>query len=279
MAFSAQLKNIKGIYGVSTFVKTHTVKILYDPTIFSDSKIQEIIFTPMKMVIKPISEKTDSVASYTFGIENFFDPMDVFYLKNLLEQKTKSCAFYTEYGCPVIAHIFFPSDSLPEINELVNIIQLKILEYKINDQKFYAEINYNVSIKPDKPKIYSLSTYYKEMYIPVKIKFNNFSNYSNSALKIYEVIIEDIIEQRDDFDYLVSHLSNDPGIVSFETILDDIEGEKARIIFVDTLTTTEAILRELNADSLRFTYNTGELGSRLNPFQFKTEGKTTFYGE
>ena len=40
-AFSAKMQGLKGVYGVKTFVRTHTVEILYDTSQITVEQIQE----------------------------------------------------------------------------------------------------------------------------------------------------------------------------------------------------------------------------------------------
>jgi hypothetical protein len=87
-AFANQMKKVKGIYGVSTYVGTHTVKILYDKSVFDDKKLQELIFVPEKRILSATGTSTDSMSFYTLTIDHFFDPLDAIYLQNLLMQKT-----------------------------------------------------------------------------------------------------------------------------------------------------------------------------------------------
>lgn len=276
-AFSGRMKEIKGIFGVSTYVKTNSATILYDTTILNPDRIREIIFTPLKKEIRPLPDQSDSVAVYHTGIDNFFDPYDVFYLEQLLKQRTSSPGFYTEYGCPVLVHIFFPISDLPDINELINIIETKNLNYGLGDQYFHVRLKFKVVSKSDKPFIISKQKYIKDMYAPINMNFNNYELFSDSVLKAYKTILGENAEMKDEFDYLISHLSNDPGIIGFKTFLDEKDTETAEIIFVDTLTSADAVFSLLNADTLIFTYNTGETGTRPNPFKFTDQGVTMPY--
>ncbi len=87
-SFANQLRKFDGIYGVSTYVSSHTVKILYDNTQYNDTTIQKLLFVPEKRIISDFTEREDSVLKYSVKIDRFFDPLDASYLQYLLEQKS-----------------------------------------------------------------------------------------------------------------------------------------------------------------------------------------------
>ena len=74
------------------------------------------------------------------------------------------------------------------------------------------------------------------------------------------------------YSYLMSHLSNDSGVIAFETMLDSLGTEMGVIHFVDTLTVPENIFASVNADTLVFHYSDGRTGKLANPFKFPDPG-------
>jgi hypothetical protein len=92
------------------------------------------------------------------------------------------------------------------------------------------------------------------------------------VLKIYQVPLGKNGGLRARFSFLVSHLSNDDGIVEFKTVLDSAFREQVQIFFVDTLTTQANIIQALASDSLKITYTNGKTGSVPNMFHFEEEG-------
>jgi NAD-dependent dihydropyrimidine dehydrogenase PreA subunit len=51
-AFADQMKSVKGVTGVTTFVKTNTVKLLYNPSEIDTVAIMKAIYTPAVMELK-----------------------------------------------------------------------------------------------------------------------------------------------------------------------------------------------------------------------------------
>jgi NAD-dependent dihydropyrimidine dehydrogenase PreA subunit len=78
-AFANQMNRVEGIYGVSTYVSSHTVKILYDKSIYNDTTLQELLFVPEKRLFSDLPPETDSVLVLSLLVDRFFDPLDASY--------------------------------------------------------------------------------------------------------------------------------------------------------------------------------------------------------
>ena len=131
-AFANQMRTVKGIYGVSTYVGSHTVKILYDKTLYDDIKLQKLLFVPEKRVLGALESEADSVAVYSLTVDHFFDPLDAAYLQFLLQQKTAACGYQTDFACPVIIRIYFPAGKQSDRKSLTDAIESKSLTYSSN---------------------------------------------------------------------------------------------------------------------------------------------------
>ena len=58
-AFANQMRQVDGVFGVSTYVASHTVHILYDTTMYDDVKLQELLFVPVKKTIRAFSRRSE----------------------------------------------------------------------------------------------------------------------------------------------------------------------------------------------------------------------------
>ncbi len=270
-AFANQMKRVDGILGVATYVKHHKVKIYYDPEILNTEKIQKAIFTPSKAPIVPIAKDVETVTEVKIKLDKFFDSYDFNYLSRLLGQKTTAVGLISEYDCPIIVRIFFPGDTLVDETKLKEILETKLLTYEVNGNRITADMNYKVASKPEYAKL-SRGEYMTLLFRPYEQQFNNRESYSDSVLLIYQIPLGKNGGLRARFPYLVSHLSNDNGIVEFRTLLDSTYKEQAQIVYVDTMTNAEKIYKVLNSDSLNLTYSNGEKGSMPNMFHFDAEG-------
>ncbi len=267
-AFANQMRRVDGIYGVSTFVASHTVNILYDTAMYNDEKIQQLIFLPVKRLIKPLPEDVDSVVYHTMTIDKFFDPLDATYLQHLLGQKTDACGYQSEFACPVIVRIYFPAGKEPDRETLVKAIESKSLQFTVNDMEFNVKLPYRVETLEENSGWLSSAEFVREMFMPTKSFFNDNQKYTPDVLKGLTVRMGDNVQMKQRYNYLISHLSNDSGAVGFETSLDDAGAEMLTVWYVDTLTTPGSIFGALNADSLLLHYGDGSAGSVVNPFRF-----------
>ncbi len=270
-SFANQMRKVDGVLGVATFVKEHRVKIWYDPEKLDTVKLQEVMFAPDKTVLRPIAPEVDSITVVKLTLENFFDPYDFIYLTQLLEQKTSATGLVSEFGCPPIVKICFPSDSLPGEETLKTILESKKLTYGVNGSQTTVKLGYKVASRPELSKT-GRSQYIRMLFVPFDMDFNDRKAYSDSVVSIYEVPLGQNAKLWKRFSFLVSHLSQDDGVVEFRTDINPEEKEVAHIFFVDTITNAGNIFKALAADSLVVSYSTGETRKLENMFSFETIG-------
>ena len=267
-AFANQMRRIDGIYGVSTYVASHTVNILYDTAMYNDEKIQQLLFVPVKRLIKPLSADVDSIVYLTMTIDKFFDPLDATYLQHLLAQKTDACGYQSEFACPVLVRVYFPAGKEPDRETLVKAIESKSLQFTTNDMEFNVKLPYKVETLEENSGRLSSDEFVREMFMPTSSFFNEYQKYTPDVLKGFLLRMGDNVQMKQRYNYMISHLSNDGGVVGFETSLDDAVAEILTVWYVDTLTTTGSIFVALNADSLLMHYRDGSSGMVVNPFRF-----------
>ncbi len=276
-SFANQMRSIEGIYGVSTYVASNSVHILYDTTRFNDEKLQDLLFVPVTRVIEPAVNVADSVTFYSLTIDKFFDPLDAVYLQHLLDQKTDAIGYQSEFACPVIVRIYFPAGKEPDRESLTAVIESKNLSFVSGENEFNVKLPYRVITMADQPVTISGREYSRQMFTPVISYFNGYSDFAFEVLGSYVLPLGSNTENSAMYSYLISHLSNDEGVVGFETSLDVSDEEVATVWYVDTLTTPEKIFGYVNADTLLIHYSDGRTGRVANPFRFPEPGKTTGY--
>jgi copper chaperone CopZ len=134
-AFANQMKNVKGVTGVTTFVKTNTVKILYSPDVTDTLTIQKAIFTPVKVMLRKPASNVESFIEYQILIDNFFDPLDEMYLEQLLLGNSDIYGMTAEFGCPVNVSIFTGSASTLDPKSLTELIETRTLSQPLTNGK------------------------------------------------------------------------------------------------------------------------------------------------
>jgi hypothetical protein len=146
IAFSNQMRKVPGVTGVTTFVSTNTVKILYSPDITDTLSIQRAIFSPIKILLRMPEGEINRFAEFSLLVDNFFDPMDASYLQQLLMKNNDIYGLTSEFGCPVKITLFASADSKVDEGFLKELIQTRTMEQPLTNGKTLI-INMNFKVK------------------------------------------------------------------------------------------------------------------------------------
>jgi len=111
VSFANQMRNVVGVTGVTTFVKTNTVKILFDPSKTDTILIQKAIFNPVKIKIRNPDENITNITVFNLRVDKFFDPLDAGFLKQLLSENIDIYGFTSEFDCPVRVTVYASGES------------------------------------------------------------------------------------------------------------------------------------------------------------------------
>ena len=267
MAFAAQMKQVNGVLGVATYVTSNKVKVFYDPAILTNEKIQSLLFTPMKTPIRLLEKEENEVKVASLLLNNFFDPMDFTYLSILLKEKTDAVGVESEFNCPVRVRVYFPASSNPDEKKLTEQLESKEIPVEIGGKIKNIELAYQVVNKIEFSTI-SKKEYVQIMFQPYIKEFNDKEKYSPAVMDTLKVPLGTNKYDTKALPYLISHLSDDTGIVGFETALDSALRVTFEIIYVDSVTNSANIQKALKCDSLTVTYSDDEKGKVLNMFKF-----------
>ncbi|HID38053.1 MAG TPA: 4Fe-4S binding protein [Calditrichaeota bacterium] len=269
-SFASKMKRVPGVLGVEAYVKSHTVKIYYDPATIDEKKLKKAIFTPTNTLLKspPLNA---SIAAVKLKIDKLFDTYDTYYLTQLMKQSTGIWGFQTQYGEPVEAIIYYdPSKLSPD--KIKEIIESPSVTYKTPTGKVTQELNFSVAALDDSTSIVERSRFIRQMFSPYNLPFNGYKKYAAEEIEVYQVPFKQAMDPRyrREFQFLAAHLSMDSAIVRFETVYTD--QPYARIYFVKERISQDKIWHMLTQDTLHFMYKGGKMGQKKNPFRFKTEG-------
>ena len=267
MAFAAQMKNMKGVLGVSTYVTSHTVKVWYDPSVLSNEKIQAALFTPSKTPVRILEKGIKEVKVASLLLDHFFDPLDFNYLTILLQEKTDAVGLETEFNCPVRVRIFFPATSTTTEEKLKEQLESKSISVEISGKRKSIDLAYRVVNKIEFSTI-ATKDYAKKMFQPYVREFNSKSKYDVALLDTLTVALGANKYNTKTLPYLISHISNDDGVVGFQSELDSTLQIAFKIIYVNSMSKPENILKALKSDSLSVIYSDGEKGKIPNMYKF-----------
>ena len=273
MSFATKMKRVPGVLGVETYVKTHTVKVFYDPEALTPDELKESIFTPVKTIVRRPEADLVSISVVEMDIDKLFDTYDSFYLTQKLRQTEGIYGFTTVFGEPVQAKLFFSQAKVsPEI--IKEVIEKPELTYTSLGKDYTVGTKFEVVNISDSVGGITKNQFYRLMFNPFNVNFNGYNAYSPNELSIYRIPMPQATNAslRRQMMLLVSHVSTDSSIVRFQTIYED--KPYAQIYYLRGSLADDDILNTLRSDSMTVYYSNGRIDKVLNPFRFPVAGET-----
>lgn len=267
MSFANHMKELPGVLGVEAFVADKSVKIYYDAAITSETAIREFMFTPVSRVIAAPAQHIQSVSAAVFAIDKFFDPADARLLALKVAQKPGVLAFETMFGEPVHTLVYYDS-TLITTGEISKIIEQKKVEWMVDGELNQAETGFKVAFAEPESSL-GLAAYLKKMYEPVSMTFNGFDSYDSLQTSALQLPFAEAAnpELTDMPWYLLSHISNNRGVVKFEIQATD-RGFELHLVYLPQMTSKEEILNQLNEPALKVHLSDGTEQQLDNPYRF-----------
>ncbi|MHC1707831.1 MAG: 4Fe-4S binding protein [Bacteroidales bacterium] len=272
MSFANQLKEIKGIVGVQTFVKTYTAKIFFDPSLINIEEIKAAMFNPVKEIIALPGKEVNQLFMLSTGIDHFFDPADAAVLSDIFSKRAGIYGFETQFGEPVKTLIYYDENKIKP-NEIKALIETRELEVEANGVKKLRKLNYSVAYMKDSPLTIFRKDFLHELFTPYSKTFNDYEMTDTLALSVYEIpFMESLLpDKKDMVPYLRNHLMADKGLVKFLTEWRD-EAPVLKLYYIPGKTTPEALYLSLIKPKLHVVYKSGETEDIDNPFDFPEPG-------
>lgn len=273
MSLANALKGKKGIYGLDTYAKSHTVVIYYDKEEVSEEDVKQALFSPSRYKIRTFRRYTPSqLTMWEVGIEKLFDRVDQVNLVRALQQNDNIFGVETRFGEPVMAKIFYDADSIT-VQDIKNTIEVDKIEYKLAGKPRVAELDFECEDEGEMTGTIEIETFKKQMFPGVDQRFNKYSKMDEQTLKVYEIGMPDAgnSQIRRRMQYLISHISADSGIVRYKTVYT--ERPVARIYFNPEWVDTAKIHSMLIPDSLTYFKRDNTTGKTPNIFKFEYPSK------
>jgi len=267
-SFANHMKEIPGVLGVETFVKHHRVIVFYDNSIIKEEGVKEAIFSPLSELLTLNGKTTGMVSYIKIGIDRCFDPKDQFYLGELLRKDKGVLALSTRFGEPVQATIYFDT-ALTDETKIKEAISMETLVMGVEKEQTSIETSFVVN-ETGKTTGEIPASEFLTMFIPTTdVTFNKYESYSDDRMMVYELPFEQAADpaMQQWVPYLVSHASNDDGIVRIQTSFTE-SGAVIKIWFVDSLTTVEKINSLLKSPEFIVHYPDKSVKRIKNPFNF-----------
>lgn len=267
-SFANHMKEIPGVLGVETFVKHHRVVVYYDNTVINGESVKEAIFSPLSELLNFNGKATGKVSYVILGIDRCFDPNDQFYLGELLRKDKGVLAVSTQFGEPVQATIYYDA-TLSDENKIKKIVSAESLFMGEGKEQTTVETEFVVQ-ETGKTNGKMPMQEFLAMFIPTTdVSFNKYESYTDAKMFVYELPFEQASNpaMQKWIPFLVSHASNDNGIVRVQTSFTE-NGPVIKIWFVGSLTTVEKINSLLKTPELIVHYPDKSVKKTKNPFRF-----------
>lgn len=272
MALKNQLDEVPGIVGLDAYASSHTVDIYFDPSKISAEKVKEALFTPTKQEVNKFKKNmTDSISVAQIGILGLFDNLDFINLSWALKKNAGVYGFETQFGEPVAATIYFNENicTLAQIRKLITAEQIKVKTTKGFEMR---EIEFKIEGSKLLPGKIDVAEYFKRMFKSYDKAFNKYKKYSKEELAVFIFPMPEAASPlaKRQLSFLMSHLSNDEGVVRFAT--NYTTEINAFVFFNPQKTTVEKVIEALKAKKITVTFVGGKKEEVDNPFSLNPVG-------
>jgi ferredoxin len=267
MSFANHMKELPGVLGVETYVGSHSVRVYYDKNASTSEDIKRAIFSPVKRLFMAPEIGVGRISVLDARIDQFFDPNDAMLLSTRFSQHKGILAMQTLFGEPVEALIYYDPEKITS-DIIISLIEERRVEWDVEGEKQVAKTDFKVASHKDIEPV-SLKEYLTSLYEPVSMTFNSYEKHDSAELEIAEFpFIEGANPLLIDLPwYLLSHVSNNRGVVSFEMVPSD-EGFKIRLKYIKGFTTLEDIKKHMNNETLIVHLSDGTVQVVPNPYKF-----------
>ena len=267
-SFANHMKEVPGVTGVETFVKHHRVVVYYDASQTDAESVKKAIFTPLSELLNFRGKTTGDISYLQTGIDRCFDPNDQSYLAEMLRQEKGVLAITTTFGEPVQATIYYDK-TLTDINKIKVAASKPTLVRGEGKDQTTVETGFAINEKGEKSGTLPAAEFVAKFLPTTDVSFNKYESYSIDKLMIYELPFDDAWdpEMQQWIPFLVSHASNDDGVVRIQTEFTK-EGPVIKVWFVNSLTSVEKINSLLKAPEFVVHYPDKTTKRVKNPFRF-----------
>lgn len=289
MAFKARMEAVRGVHGVKTYVGSHTVDILYDPSKTTAEKIQEEVFIPSHFrVWSPDPAKLSELKCITIRTENMYDKLDLNYLGLQFRNTGKSIfGVESEYNCPLIVRVYMSPDEELDEDWFRQIVSLKSLDMPVHGGGVKSTpVDFEFVRMEKGETTIGISDYLHNMFDPFTAEFNGrypdgdstmvekrVVHYEGQPQFMYEVAEQNyekpIIKRA--LPYLSNHLSKEEGVIGLYLRLNKDLVPAIMVRFAAPMT-AERVRELMDMETWTITYSEDDVREESARMTFKQEG-------
>lgn len=293
MAFKARMEKVRGVHGVKTYVRSHTVELQYDPSATTAEKVEEEVFVPSHFrVWSPDPAKLSELKCVTIRTEKMYDKLDLNYLGLQFRQTGKSIfGVESEYNCPLIVRVYMsPDENLDEawFREIVNKKELEMPVHGGGTKITPVDFEF---VRLEKGETFiGIADYLERMFDPFTAEVSGkyvddkgesyvqkrVEHYQGQPQYIYEIANQSyekpIIKRA--LPFLSNHLSHEEGFIGLYLRLNRELKPSLQIRFAEPLT-ADRIWELITMETWTITYKAGD--DRQEGARMKFENPGTVY--
>ncbi|MFZ4547407.1 MAG: 4Fe-4S binding protein, partial [Bacteroidales bacterium] len=218
-SFANHMREIKGVLGVETFVKHKRVIVYFDESVINSEGVKAAIFSPLSEIINFNGKTPERVSFVKLGIDRCFDPNDQSYLGEFLRKDKGVLALSTHFGEPVQATIYFDA-ALTNENNIKIAVSKEELVLGEGSEQATIKTGFVVNEKGKTSGEIPVNEFLNLFIATTDVSFNKYESYTNDKMSVYELPFAQASdpEMQQWIPFLVSHASNDNGIVRIQTV-------------------------------------------------------------
>lgn len=276
-AFSAKMQHLQGVYGVKTFVRSHSVEVYYDPAQITEDEIRRAIFTPTQR--KYSTPEIPELKVYELGVEGMFDKNDINHFGMMLQFVDGIYGFEATYACPIKVMLYTDPSVVFDKKSLAAVIEAKEFSYPpmAKEPKVY-KVNFSLKSFAEAGTI-QVEEFNTRMFQAVASTAGRFEENNQKwgtepkAYYLVEVPALEKLPVKMNIPYLKSYLSTCDGVLAFEPVL--IDGvPNIKIEYASTILTPADMWKILTAPEWRLRYANGTIQLSEPKMKFAKEGKS-----
>lgn len=279
MAFAATLKKINGVYGVATFVKHSNVDIYYNPAEVTEEKIRELIYVPSKFKIATPPKDVENIKVVTIYTEKMYDRMDPNYLG--LQFRNTGKGYYgleTEYSCPLTVRLYMDLDEPIDEKFFKKMVEMKELEMLVHGGGTnIVKVDFEYIGISDVVDTISRREFLIRQFTTFSVPFkSNQEEWAGKNEAVYELVYPDLDKPliTRNLPFLSNHLSQIPGFISIETLVNEADEYCFRITYSKDALDDDKIWEVLNRSKWTIKNREGVMEEVDPKFSFTEKGAT-----
>ncbi|MFP4064827.1 MAG: 4Fe-4S binding protein [Bacteroidales bacterium] len=259
--YTRQFKDIDGVVGAATYLRSHSAKVIYNPEVTSEKEIRESFFIPIRTFIKEPPSHTDTIIVYKLGLDNNISSGEMDEISGLLESKPVY-QLETQFS-DELELLVFAGESVDDTT-IVN---------RITDNR---RTMYNVTGVDRSPVTISGLELNRRNFVEFRRFFNDASEVPRNQVEVVSFELTKYPRNRGQFHFLVNYVGrNNPNVIGLEVYYDT--RPTADFFLIKDSMSPERLRDIVNVPEYEVEYTDGSQEVVENQYRFRLHDGITDY--